>query len=161
MPRPSHSSRFYHPYGIYITSYSKTLSASNEQQQKRRRRRRRNNKNSRLLQAAYQSGFFSILLIRWSNPSNARQYAAIRLREISRANTATQAEKVGSTLKWTLFIIWVIKLRMMGRDGQVTCIVENPGVDGRIVLKCIWQKQNASVCTGYIHVRLGTSDPLL
>ena len=97
-----------------IDLYSKTLSAQKYNNNDSNNNDDDNNNNSRLLQADYQRGFFSFLLLRWRNPSNVLEYAAIKLPETSRTQTATQGESVGSTSKWTVFIIWVMKPRMMG-----------------------------------------------
>jgi hypothetical protein len=98
----------------YIALYSKTLSATKVKQQQNNNNDDDSNNNSRQLQADYQSGVFSILLLCRRNPSNALEYPAIKLPETSRTQTATQGDSVGSTLKWTVFIIWVMKPRMMG-----------------------------------------------
>jgi hypothetical protein len=39
--------------------------------------------------------------------------------------------------------------------------VQDPGVDGRIILKCICEKWDVGAWTGSIYLRIGTGDGLL
>jgi len=76
--------------------------------------------------------------------------------------------------------VWVIKLRRMRWAGHVACMVrgeactgfwwgnlrerdhwEDPGIDGRIILRWIFEKWDVGVWIGSIWLRIGTGGGLL
>jgi hypothetical protein len=75
-------------------------------------------------------------------------------------------------------IIWVMKSRRMRWAGHVACMVEtrcmqgfvgesegdhlqDPGIDGRIIVKCFFKKWDGEVWTGLLWLRVGTVVGLL
>jgi hypothetical protein len=54
-----------------------------------------------------------------------------------------------------------VRARVLVRNLREEGRLKDPGVDGRIILKCIFDKLDGRAWTGSIWLRIGTADGML